>query len=538
MLLLGLFVFASWQYGPWDARGLAGDRPLAASREGTGPMKTFGWKELPRLKRWGPAVALAALLASEAFAAVSPSRANNPAMAAEETNPLVTFDRSMEALVDRVTPTVVNITITSERNPRRITGGESGESNPLERFFGPNSPFGPLPPARRGPRTERGLGSGVIISPDGYIVTNNHVVEGAVSIRVTTSNRDVHAAKLVGSDPLTDISVIKIEGDGLPHLTWGDSSKLRPGQTVLAFGNPYGFSFSVTRGIVSALNRPNITSDRYRPGEFIQTDAAINQGNSGGALVDVSGQVIGINTFLISPTGTFSGMGFAIPAAIARPIAEKLIRDGKVEHGFIGVSISDVTPENARFFNMTKPRGALVTDVAPDAPGAKAGLRTGDVITALDGKPLLDSGELQMEVVLRSPGDSIRLEVARDGKVLTVPVTLEPRKGELDPKSMEDASGKGRWGLDLQDLTPDLRRQIQIPDEVKGAVVLAVRTGSPADDAGLSPGDVIVAVNRKATPTLGDVADELRGIPQGEDALVLVWSRGGRTFRVLHPGEG
>ena len=213
---------------------------------------------------------------------------------------------------------------------------------------------------------EHGLGSGVIISPDGYIVTNNHVIEGAVDIRVTMSNKEVLSAKLIGADPLTDLAVIKVNGTDLPSVPWGNSANLHPGQTVLAFGNPYGFRFTVTRGIISALNRPNPdASDRHKPGEFIQTDAAINPGNSGGALVDARGELIGINTFLISSSGAFSGMGFAIPTQIAEPTVETLIRDGKVTHAFIGIQIADLTPDNAKFFDMKKAEGALVSDVRP-----------------------------------------------------------------------------------------------------------------------------------------------------------------------------
>src|ERR1039457_5302916 len=254
-----------------------------------------------------------------------------PAAAALDDNSvgaLLTLDRAMETLAARVTPAVVNVTVTSKSNAR-----ESGmEGMPdMQQFFGPGNPFGRQfqMPSQPQNRIERGLGSGVIISPDGYIVTNNHVVDGAVDIRVTMSNREVYPAKLVGADPLTDLAVIKVNATNLPSVPWGNSAELHPGQTVLAFGNPYGFRFTVTRGIISALNRPNPDpSDRRKPGEFIQTDAAINPGNSGGALVDARGELIGINTFLISSSGSFSGMGFAIPSQIVQPTVDTLIRDG------------------------------------------------------------------------------------------------------------------------------------------------------------------------------------------------------------------
>ena len=289
------------------------------------------------------------------------------------------------------------------------------------------------------PRVEHGLGSGVIISPDGYIVTNNHVVDGATDVRVTMSDRRILPAKVIGTDPLTDLAVIKVDGHDLPNAPWGDSTKLHPGQTVLAFGNPFGFRFTVTRGIVSALNRPNPSSDDARkPGEFIQTDAAINPGNSGGPLVNARGEVIGINTFLISPSGSFSGMGFAIPTQIVRPTVEKLIQYGKVTHGYMGIGISDVTPDNSKFFHMDNAVGAVVTQVESDSPGAKAGLKVGDVITQIDGREVSDAGGLQVVVGQKNPGTTIHLQVMRDGKNVAVPVTLEAM-GSRDKSGKETA---------------------------------------------------------------------------------------------------
>ncbi|HTV83581.1 MAG TPA: Do family serine endopeptidase [Acidobacteriaceae bacterium] len=511
----------------------------------------FGtWKKLLCRRIVAPALAAAALAGAGTWELARPVAADAAAAAAApapapppptESSNLLALDQSMEALAERVTPAVVNVTVVSQPGPTQIgeDGGGQNQSQ-IQQFFGPGSPFGPLfsQPMQQEPEVEKVLGSGVIISPDGYIATNNHVVRGAVNIRVTLSDRDVYPAKLIGADPLTDLAVIKIDAHNLPALQWGNSAQLKPGQMVLAFGNPYGFSFSVTRGIVSALNRPNPTANRYKPGEFIQTDAAINEGNSGGALVDARGQVIGINTFLISPSGAFAGMGFAIPSEIAQPTVNTIIRDGKAEHGIIGVTISDVTPSNAKFFDMTKAEGAVVTSVSPDSPASKAGLKTGDVITALDGKPVTNSGELQMEVVLRHPGETVHLQVSRNGKTLTVPVTLEAMNGSSGSPEGQEASGKQRWGLGLTDLTPAVRQQIGAPDSVQGAVVRTVQPGSPADDAGLQPGDVIVSVDRKPTQTASGVARQLSSIPPGQDALVLVWSGGGDTFLVLHPSQG
>src|SRR5260370_1283326 len=281
-----------------------------------------------------------------------------PAAAAIDDNSVgawLTLDRAMEPLGARVTPAVVNVTVASKVNAQQGDAGAEGMPD-MQQFFGPGNPFGrqfggrqfsfPSQPQNR---MEHGLGSGVIISPDGYIVTNNHVIDGAVDIRVTMSNREVLSAKLVGADPLTDLAVIKVNGTNLPSVPWGNSASLRPGQTVLAFGNPYGFRFTVTRGIISALNRPNPdASDRRKPGEFIQTDAAINPGNSGGALVDARGELIGINTSIFSQSGGYMGIGFAVPSNMVRSVMEQLLKGGKVVRGYLGVSIQELTQDLAK----------------------------------------------------------------------------------------------------------------------------------------------------------------------------------------------
>src|SRR5882757_8495002 len=328
--------------------------------------------------------------------------AKSAAMAASTTTPLddnnvgalLSLDQAMETLAARVTPAIVNVTVTSRAKTNVAEGDlpEGMQDSPFGQFFGRQfgQQFGHQMRPQQ-PRVEHGLGSGVIISPDGYIVTNNHVVDGATDVRVTMSDRRILPAKVVGTDPLTDLAVIKVDGHNLPNAPWGDSTKLHQGQTVLAFGNPFGFRFTVTRGIVSALNRPNPASDDARkPGQFIQTDAAINPGNSGGPLVNARGEVIGINTFLISPSGSFSGMGFAIPTQIVRPTIDALLRDGKISHGHIGIGIADVTPENAKFFEGSSATGAVVTQVDADSPGGKAGLQIGDVITEIDGQKVTD----------------------------------------------------------------------------------------------------------------------------------------------------
>jgi serine protease Do len=496
------------------------------------------------------AIAMVGSFVAYDFVKAIPAKAA-AAMASPTTTPLdndsvgalLSLDRAMETLAARVTPAIVNVTVTS----RAKTGMAGGDADDMQQFgdqfgqqFGPfGRMFGQMQP-RQQPRIEHGLGSGVIVSPDGYIVTNNHVVDGATDVRVTMSDRRILPAKVVGTDPLTDLAVIKVEGHNLPNAPWGDSTKLHPGQTVLAFGNPFGFRFTVTRGIVSALNRPNpSTDDARKPGEFIQTDAAINPGNSGGPLVNSRGEVIGINTFLISPSGSFSGMGFAIPTQIVRPTVEKLVQFGKVTHGYMGIGISDVTPDNSKFFGMHDAVGAVVTQVESDSPGAKGGLKVGDVITQLDGQEVSDAGALQVEVGQKDPGTTIHLGVIRDGKNVTVPVTLEAM-GSRDKSGKEIADAghdKPRWGIGLADITPDVRDQLQAPSNLHGAVIQQVQPGSPADTAGLQSGDVIVEVDRKPVQSAAEVQKALGSVPKGQDVLVLVWSNGGNTFRVLHPAE-
>ncbi len=449
---------------------------------------------------------------------------------------LLALDNAMETLAARVTPAIVNVAVTSKT--KADAEGQAEIPDDMQQFFGPGFNFRHQ---QQGPQVEHGIGSGVFISPDGYIVTNNHVVDGAVDVRVTMSDRRVLAAKLIGTDPLTDLALIKVEGKDFPSVPWGDATKLRPGQTVLAFGNPFGFRFTVTRGIVSALNRPNPSpNDARKPGQFIQTDAAINPGNSGGPLVDARGEVVGINTFLISSSGTFSGMGFAIPTQIVRPTVEALMRDGKVNHGYMGLGITDVTPENAKFFESKDNRGAIVTQVEANSPAAKAGLKVGDLITRIDGREISDASQLQVTVGQTRPGTTIKLQVMRDGKGMELPVTLE-KMGARDKGEDESASaehGKPRWGLGLGELTPDVRQQLRGGQDLKGVMIERVQPGSPADNAGLRPGDVIVSVNRHEVESVADVQKNLGSVPKGQDALLLVWSNGGNTFRVLHSSEG
>jgi serine protease Do len=460
---------------------------------------------------------------------------------------LVALDNAVEAVAARVTPAVVNVSVTArpsddnaddDDSPR--AGNQQNQIPPEFRyFFGPQGPMRGMRPQQ--PQIEHGIGSGIIVSPDGYIVTNHHVIDSATQVRVTLDDKRVFSAKVVGVDKLNDLAVIKIDAKNLPSIAWGDSTKLRPGQTVLAFGNPFGnFPFTVTRGIVSGLNRPNPYSDDARkPGAFIQTDAAINPGNSGGPLVNAHGELVGINTFIITGSGSFSGAGFAIPTQLVKSSVDQIIKDGKVEHGYLGISMNDVTPENATFFNLPDANGALISQVVPDSPASKAGLKSGDVLRELNGNKIANGSALQVAVSQIRPGNTIELGILRDGKPEQIKVTVGQYHGgaEVGQNTGSEKQQRGKIGVSVGNLSPDLRNQLNIPATVKGAAIQSVRPGSPADDAGLSPGDVILEVNRKPVEDADALASQLHSTPDGKDILLLVWSHGGASYRVVHADQ-
>jgi serine protease Do len=477
----------------------------------------------------------------------SPASSISSAAPMEDDNvsSLVALDNAVEAVAARVTPAVVNVAVTSRGSSE--SDHEAGE----EQDQGQQGQIQGLPPGfaqffghggqPQQPQVEHGIGSGIIISPDGYIVTNNHVIDGAVQIRVTLHDRRVLNAKLIGADKLTDLAVIKVDANDLPSIAWGDSSKLKPGQTVLAFGSPFGyFQFSVTRGIVSAVDRPNpYRDDARKPGGYIQTDAAINPGNSGGALVNAHGELVGINTFIISNSGSFAGAGFAIPSQIVRATAEQLIKTGAVHHGYLGISMQDVTPENASFFNLKDTTGAIVAQVTPDSPAGRAGLKNGDVIDQLNGEKVLNGGALQVAVSQDMPGTTIELGILRNGS----PQTLSVKVGEFHKDAEvagngEGSTQKGKLGLAVAELTPDVRQQLHIPSQMQGVAIESVRPASPADDAGLAPGDVILEVDRHPVTSAAQFVDVAHANPDGKDLLLLVWSQGNSGYRVVHSDSG
>jgi serine protease Do len=399
----------------------------------------------------------------------------------------------------------------------------------FQQFFGQQS--------QGAPRQEReqGLGSGVIISADGYILTNNHVIDKATEIKVILSDKREFPGKVVGADSKTDIAVVKIAASGLPTVTLGDSSKLQVGDYAFAIGNPFGVGETATMGIISATGRNGLDIEDYE--DFIQTDAAINPGNSGGALLDARGEVIGINTAILSGgSGGNQGIGFAIPINMAKYVMDQILKHGKVIRGYIGVGIQELTPDLAKQFNVPAEKGALVGSVEPSSPAAKAGLQTGDVITELDSQPITGPNDLRLKVGKMAPGTSVHLKVLRNGETRDVSLKLgEAPSGKATAKNAQGpADNSPMKGVQVDTLTNDIRQQLGLGTDVKGMVVTEVPDGSPAAEVGLQRGDVIEQVNRHPVDSVGDYERLIR--EAGAQPVVLLINHGGNTgFLVVHP---
>ncbi|GAB4407289.1 MAG: DegQ family serine endoprotease [Thermodesulfovibrionales bacterium] len=434
---------------------------------------------------------------------------------------VIGFPQSFADLAEKVKPAVVNI---STEKTVRIPG------SPFRHFFGPDEPFGDFfkrffdedIPDRE--LKQQSLGSGFIIDKDGYIITNNHVVESADEIKVKLADGREFKAKVIGRDPKTDLALIKITTlfKNLPVLPLGDSDKIRVGDWVLAIGNPFGLEHTVTQGIISATGRV-IGSGPYD--NFLQTDAPINPGNSGGPLINLKGEVIGINTAIVAAG---QGIGFAIPSNMAKNVISQLKEKGKVTRGWIGVSIQSVTPEIAQSFGLKEPKGALVGDVVNGSPAEKAGIKRGDVIIAFAGKDIKQMSDLPRLVAETQVGKTVDIRVIRDGKEIDLKITVaeltEERLRAQMPVSEESL------GMRVDDITPRRAHQFRIKDKT-GVIVTDVLSGSPADMAGIQAGDVIKEVNRKPIKDLKDYETVMGKAPKGSPVLLLI-KRGGRTFYV------
>jgi len=432
--------------------------------------------------------------------------------------------RAFSEIVRAVSPSVVNISVT-KAGGRGSSFSEDPFFDFFRDFFSP-----PESPGSQKKWKEQSFGSGVIVSPDGYIITNYHVVADADRLSVTLYDRRVFDGTVVGTDPKTDIAVVRISAEGIPGIAWGDSDKLQVGEFVLAIGDPFGLSHTVTMGIISAVGRANVGIADYE--DFIQTDAAINPGNSGGPLVDSSGELIGINTAIFSRSGGYQGIGFAVPSNMARLIMEQLIKEGKVVRGWLGVTIQELTPELARKFGLGKPGGALVSESLRGGPAESSGIRGGDIVLEYGGREVGGSSEMKNMVSRSRPGTKVPVKLWRDGETLRLMVLVgePPREEEkAAPGRPLNAGMDAFYGLSVIALTNDIARQLGLASDVRGVVVVGVKDGSPADDAGLKRGDVILEIDRRKILDLRDFR-EASSEARAEDAVLMYINRGGRKF--------
>jgi|MudIll2142460700_1097286.scaffolds.fasta_scaffold33734_2 serine protease Do len=459
---------------------------------------------------------------------LSVSHAAQAKISEQSVDLLTRTGKAMAEVTAAVKPAIVNIATT--RTVKVSGGGDPFFDDPFfKRFFGEQ--FGRQ---RQQPKEHKsaGLGSGVIVSSDGYIITNSHVIKDADEIKVTLTDKKEYAGRVIGSDPKTEIAVVKIEAKDLPTVFWGNSDALQVGEVVLAVGNPYGLNQTVTMGIVSALGRANVGIADYE--DFIQTDAAINPGNSGGALVNIKGELIGINTAIYTTSGGYQGIGFAIPSNMVKSIMASLIKEGKVTRGWLGVTIQKVTPELAKQFNLKEDAGALVGDIMENSPAEKAGLQRGDIILEYDGKKIEEPNILRNMVANNLPGEEHTAMVMRDGKTKNVAITI----GEL-PSDAQQPVETGDYqnvmkGITVQDVSPELAKKLRIPDKIKGVIISDIEDSSMAAGI-LAQGDVIQEINRRKVTGTKNYTDVVSKIKKDESVLLLVFRGGSSLFVTLSP---
>lgn len=432
-------------------------------------------------------------------------------------------------VVEKVAPAVVKITAEHKEKARQL----DMPSQALPFPFGDQQPQQQQP--RRGPSIQRGLGSGVIVSADGTILTNNHVIDGAEKVQVEMPDKRSFEAKVIGADKLSDLALLKIDSKDLPYLNFGDSDRVRVGDVVLAIGNPLGIGQTVTAGIISAKGRRTGLSDGSFE-DFLQTDAPINEGNSGGPLINVNGELIGINSQILSRSGGNIGIGFSIPSNMARSVMEQLLKDGKVHRGQLGVIVQNVTAELAESFNLKGLEGVVVSQVKAGSAADKAGVKTGDVIMSLNGEKIEDSNTLRNKVAATAPGTEVTLKILRDDKEQEVKVALSEASqdeqpnapGEGPARKEESGSDGGKLGITIEPLTGDTAKKLGLPAETKGLVVSEVDADGPAAEAGIRQGDVILSVNRQEVQTVENMREALS--KSAGRALLLVSRRGQAIF--------
>jgi Do/DeqQ family serine protease len=433
-------------------------------------------------------------------------------------------------IVDRVAPAVVKVSI-----EHKVKANEQ-QTLPFTNDFFKGLPQ--TPQGNQKPQIERGLGSGVIVSPDGTILTNHHVIEGADKIKIEMNDKRTYEAKVIGSDQPSDLAVLKIDVQNLPYLNLGNSDQVRVGDIVLAIGNPLGIGQTVTAGIISAKGRRTGLSDGSFE-DFLQTDAPINRGNSGGALINLNGELVGINSQILSTPGSGGsiGIGFSIPTNMAKPVMDQILKDGRVRRGQLGVIIQNITDDLAKTFELKDTRGVIVSEVRRGSAADKAGVKRGDVITAINGEKTEDSNVLRNKVAGTLPGNEITLTILRDGKEQEIKATLDEftvenagnnkSGGNNDPGKPNES---GKLGLDLQPITPELARRLELPADAKGLVVTDIDPTGPAAEAGIDKGDVILEINREPVETFDQAKSALD--KAGDRASLLLIARGGRTIFV------
>lgn len=486
-----------------------------------------------------------------ATSVAAPMRASTAAVAtaAEAIDvPLVTGLPDFTQLVERVGPAVVSIETTGSAKNAAMLGGQMPEEEDMpeffRRFFGPGGPGpgGPQAPDEDGGPQSQSLGTGFLISEDGYLLTNHHVVDGADEVRVKLSDRREFKAKVVGSDAQSDVAVLKIAADGLPYLRTGNTKALKPGQWVVAIGSPFGLDHSVTAGIISALGRAANAQQRYVP--FIQTDVAINRGNSGGPLLNTRGEVVGINSQIFSNSGGYMGVSFAIPMDVAMNVAQQLKSTGKVSRGQIGVVVGAVTSEAAQGFRLPDTRGALVSDVRTGSPAEKAGIEPGDVIRSVDGTQIEDSSDLPPVIGAMAPGATAKLGILRNGKTIERTVILSrldetevatgPQRGS--PRERSAGRAGNPFGLVAEDIGADERRQLGL--KAGEGVALARIEGKAGRRAGLRPGDIVLRVGTTPVGNAAALDRELGKIGDDQTAMLLIRRGAATQFVAVAPGEG
>lgn len=434
-----------------------------------------------------------------------------------------------------VGPTVVNIDVVIEKNTTGFGDGFDFFGAPQGDFFGsPNDMPFQMQPFNKHSNPQKyqslGSGSGVIMSEDGYILTNNHVVRDAKNITVKLQDKRQFKAKVIGSDPKSDLALIKIDATGLPAIKIGDSDKLMVGEWVVAVGNPFGLTNTVTAGIISAVGRSNVGLADYE--DYIQTDASINPGNSGGALVNLDGELIGINTAIASRSGGSEGIGFAIPVNMAKSIMEQLKSKGSVERAWIGVNIQQITPDLAEKLGLSSTEGSLVSDVVAGSPAEKAGLHSGDVIVSVDGQPMPDTSTLRNHISTSTIGKTINLTVMRSGSKMEIKVTLSKLPSDFtktefnsEDNSSSESSTESEWGFSVTKVEPGQAEQLRLPKNTIGLVITDVQSGSAAMMSGLRPGDAIISVDNQTVTSISDLQAKL----QGKDKVLLVVKTGKAT---------